>query len=134
MTDPMNPPQNNQSGAATSTGLEPNVSALLSYVFGAVSGLIFFLIEKKHREVRFHAAQSVLFGVVAIAVAVGASIISVILPSVLAWIFSAVMFLVWLGMFGVWIFLVVSGYQLKHVKLPVIGDYAEKMAAGQPVQ
>jgi hypothetical protein len=30
----------------SSTGLDENIAALLSYVFGWVSGLIFFLIEK----------------------------------------------------------------------------------------
>src|SRR3954447_25021680 len=47
----------------SSTGLEENVAALLSYVFGWVSGLIFFLIEKDSRLVRFHAMQSLLFNV-----------------------------------------------------------------------
>lgn len=109
------------------------MSALLSYLLGAISGLIFFLIEKKHQEVRFHAAQSLLFSAAAAVVAIVSSIISAILPSGILWIFSALMLLVWLGVVGVWIYLVVCGYQLKHVKLPVIGDFAEKMAASQPV-
>lgn len=133
MSNPVNPAHENTPGATTSTGLEPNLSALLSYIFGAVSGLIFFLIEKKHQEVRFHAAQSLLFSAAAVVVAIVSSIISAILPFGILWIFSALMLLVWLGMLGVWIFLMVSGYQLKHVKLPVIGDFAEKMAASQPV-
>src|SRR6185369_15280 len=44
----------------SSTGLDENLAALLSYVFGWISGLIFFLIEKESRLVRFHAMQSVL--------------------------------------------------------------------------
>src|SRR5678809_492310 len=47
----------------SSTGLDENIAALLSYVFGWVSGLIFFLIEKESRLVRFHAMQSILFNV-----------------------------------------------------------------------
>src|SRR5215213_8757760 len=47
----------------SSTGLDENVAALLSYIFGWVSGLIFFLIEKDSRLVRFHAMQSILFNV-----------------------------------------------------------------------
>jgi uncharacterized membrane protein len=39
------------------------VSGLLAYLFGWVTGLVFFLIEKEHREVRFHAAQSILVSV-----------------------------------------------------------------------
>src|SRR5689334_519368 len=47
----------------SSTGLDENIAALLSYVFGWVSGLIFFLIEKESRLVKFHAMQSILLNV-----------------------------------------------------------------------
>ena len=47
----------------SSTGLDENIAALLSYVFGWLSGLIFFLIEKDSRLVRFHAMQSILLNV-----------------------------------------------------------------------
>lgn len=46
----------------SSTGLDENVAGLLCYVLGWVTGLIFFLIDKRP-YVRFHAAQSiVVFG------------------------------------------------------------------------
>ncbi|MGH3519661.1 MAG: DUF4870 domain-containing protein [Haloechinothrix sp.] len=125
------PPQDNPAGAVTSTGLEPNIAALLSYVLGAITGLIFFLIEKKHQEVRFHAAQSLLFSGGLAVLAIVVNILLFALPWGLAGVISAVMLLVWLAAFGVWIYLMVSAYQLKHVKLPVIGDFAEKMAASQ---
>jgi uncharacterized membrane protein len=56
----------NGTATGTSTGLDPKVAGLLSYLFGWVTGLIFFLIEKEHREVRFHAAQSILVSLVLI--------------------------------------------------------------------
>ena len=47
----------------TSTGIQPNVAGLLSYVLGWLTGLIFFLIEKENKFVRFHALQSmIVFG------------------------------------------------------------------------
>src|SRR5438105_9937453 len=49
----------------SSTGLDENIAALLSYVFGWVSGLVFFLMEKDSKRVRFHAMQFILFCVVA---------------------------------------------------------------------
>src|ERR1051325_7645208 len=52
----------------SSTGLDENIAALLSYVFGWVSGLIFFLIEKDSRLVRFHAMQSILLNAAALVV------------------------------------------------------------------
>ena len=45
----------------TSMGMQPNIEAGLSYVLGWVTGLIFFLMEKQNRFVRFHAMQSILF-------------------------------------------------------------------------
>src|SRR5712691_10670242 len=51
----------------TSTGLNGRTEALLSYVLGWFSGLIFFVIERKNRFVRFHAAQSfIFFGIVSV--------------------------------------------------------------------
>ena len=40
------------------SGLEENVAGLLCYVLGWVTGLIFFLIDKRP-FVKFHAAQSI---------------------------------------------------------------------------
>ena len=37
------------------SGLQPNIASLLAYLFGLVGGIIFVLIEKENREVRFHA-------------------------------------------------------------------------------
>src|SRR5689334_2742884 len=51
-----------QSGKS-STGLDENVAALLSYIFGWITGLIFFLIEKNSQLVRFHAMQAILYNV-----------------------------------------------------------------------
>ena len=45
----------------TSTGLAPNVQALLCYLGWWVTGLIFFFVEKKNNWCRFHAAQSIVF-------------------------------------------------------------------------
>src|SRR5579862_10055086 len=44
--------------AAPTSGLEENVAGLLCYVLGWITGLIFFLIDKRP-FVRFHAAQSI---------------------------------------------------------------------------
>lgn len=52
----------------TSTGLMPNVASLLCYVGGWISGIIFFVLEQKNMDVRFHAAQSIIvFGTLTIA-------------------------------------------------------------------
>src|SRR5271157_1873168 len=54
---PLPAPAQNYSPAATS-GLSENAAATLSYVLGWLTGIIFYLIDKRP-YVRFHAAQSI---------------------------------------------------------------------------
>jgi len=124
----------------SSTGLDENIAALLSYVFGWVSGLIFFLIEKDSRLVRFHAMQSLLFnvlvGVVAIALWIVLFVVFLVVSYVsgaLATILSLLSILVW-AVFGLvimagWILCLVKAFQSQYFKLPVIGNFAEKFSA-----
>jgi uncharacterized membrane protein len=122
----------------SSTGLDENVAALISYIFGWVSGLIFFLMEKDSKLVRFHAMQSILFNVlVAIVCFVGwiITVVLVLIASSLADALGAVSGilagLVWLvivvGILIAWILCLVRAYQGKFFKLPVIGNIAEKI-------
>ena len=70
----------------TSTGLEENVASMLCYVLGWVSGLVFFLLEKENKTVRFHAMQSIVtFGALNLAVIV-LSQIPFFIGLVVAWI------------------------------------------------
>lgn len=117
-----------QSGAAasgpTSMGMQPNVAAGLSYLLGWVTGLIFFLMEKQNRFVRFHAMQSILFfgGLTVLSILVNIlSGIGIPLIFVLGYLINLV------GFAG-WIILLINGFQGKYFKLPYIGDYAEKYA------
>src|SRR5579872_6821077 len=51
-----------QTTPSVQSGMSENVAALLSYLLGWITGIIFFLIDKRP-FVRFHAAQSiVVFG------------------------------------------------------------------------
>lgn len=104
-------------------GLAPNIAALLAYLFGWIGGLIIYLTQKD-REVRFHGAQSVLtFGGLAVLIVL-LSILN-IGGSVFV---ATIILLLYLLSFGLWIFLSIQGYQMKHIKLPMIGDIAERWA------
>ncbi len=112
----------------TSMGLSQNVASGLSYVFGWVTGLIFFFIEKKNRVVRFHAMQSILFFG-------GAAVLELVLRFVsatnvpfLSLLAACVIGLIGLATFVGWIVLMINGFQGKYFKLPIIGDYAERYA------
>jgi len=102
----------------TSMGLEPNVAGLLCYVLGWVTGLIFFILEKENKFVRFHAMQSIVtFGAITVA-----SIVLSFIPFIgwiLGWLLSV------LG-FVLWIILMIKAYQGQRFKLPWAGNFAEK--------
>lgn len=103
----------------TSTGLDPNVAAALSYALGWVSGAVVLLFETENRFVRFHAMQSVIvFGSLSLAWMVALS-----LP-VLGWI---VAFLVIPPASAVlWLILMYKAYQGERFKVPGAGDMAEQ--------
>jgi len=102
----------------TSSGMDQNVAGLLCYVAGWITGLIFFLIEKENRFVRFHAMQSIItFGSLTVLFIVLGMIpfLNLVLVPILA-ILQLIL----------WIVLMVKAYQGQLFKLPVIGDMAEK--------
>ena len=110
----------------TSMGMDQNVEAGLSYVLVWVTGIIFFLMEKQNRFVRFHAMQSILFFG-------GLSVLYIILNIVGNFPFLGLLSLCASGLVGLvwfigWIVLLINGFQGKYFKLPVIGDYAERYA------
>lgn len=117
-------------GAApnSSTGLATNVASLLTYVLGWVTGLVFLLIEKKDETVRWHAAQSfvVFLGVTVVFFAL--SIIGIILAMLpflhfLTWPLMGLLFpILQLGVFVLWILLMVKAYQGQKMELPFVKD------------
>src|SRR5437870_13903033 len=84
------------------SGLSENLTALLSYVFGWITGLIFLLIDKRS-YVRFHAAQSIV-------VFLGLHILQAVLGAIFGmhW---------WSGGFGSWAAFTVGGLLLNLVSL-----------------
>jgi uncharacterized membrane protein len=114
----------------TETGLEPNVAGLLCYVAGWVSGIVFLLLEKKDKFVRFHAIQSIIvfgaFSVVWIIFGVvrGGSIY---FSAHGLWVFFSVIYwILWVFGMILWIILMVKAYRGEKYKLPVSGNLAEK--------
>ena len=116
----------------SSTGMQPNVAGLLSYVLGWITGLVFFLIEKENKFVRFHAAQSIIVSgalfIFYIVVMVLTTILAMIGLGVLIPLFALINGLVGLAGLILWILLMVKAYQGEMFKLPIAGDMADKMA------
>jgi uncharacterized membrane protein len=107
--------------AGTSTGLSPNVAALLCYVAGWITGIIFFVLEQRNKFVRFHAAQAIVaFGAITVA-----GVLLGLIP-VVGGAFSSIM-----GIIGfiIWIIMMVKAANGEWYKLPWAGDVAEKIVA-----
>ena len=135
-TPPPPPPPGQRPPAAsqTSTGLDPKLAGLLCYILGIITGLIFFLIEKSNDVVRFHAAQSIVFSGAVIVLWIVLMIVGLILTSI-SWtlgnLFGLLTLVLWLGLFVVWVVLLIKGYSGEKWKLPVLGDMAERIASSQ---
>jgi uncharacterized membrane protein len=101
----------------TSTGLDANLAAALTYLVGFVSGIVFLVIEKENRFVRFHALQSVLaFGAI--------TLLWVLLNAVPLLGFVLGVLVIIPGSAIIWLFLMFKAYQGEEFKLPIVGSIA----------
>ena len=105
----------------SSTGLAENIAGLLCYMLGWVSGIVFLLLERESKFVKFHAVQSIIiFGVLSV------------LSGLLGWIpvlGLIVRIISGILAFVLWILLMVKAGQGKRYKIKWAGDYAERWAA-----
>lgn len=121
--------QTPQTTPSAQSGMAENVAGLLCYVLGWLTGIIFFLIDKRP-FVRFHAAQSiVVFG--------GLHVINIVLGIMLG---AGFMMMGRFGAFGLgaalyglislvalvlWILLMVKAYQGEKFEVPVAAGIAK---------
>jgi uncharacterized membrane protein len=116
--------------AAGGTGLEENVAGLLCYALWWLTGLIFYLIDKRP-TVRWHAAQSItLFGCLFVGYIVLGPILGVGVMAggaaglALGWFLHGILDI---AAFVLWILLMVKAYQGQKFRVPVAADLAEKI-------
>lgn len=128
--------------AETSTGLDENAAAALSYVLGWLTGIVMFLVESDNEHVRFHAAQSiVVFGglfVLSIAISVIQGAFSAtaslggtggsIAFGLLSMLIGLVSFVVWIAALVLWVYLMVRAYQGHDPRVPIAAGIAENFA------
>lgn len=110
-----------------STRPAANVAGVLCYIFGWISGLVFILIKKQDKFVRFHAMQSVIvFGALTIVESIFIGLeIAIFMPINVITLPS---FLIFALGFLLWVILMVKAYQGTMYKLPLAGNLAEKWA------
>ncbi len=121
--------------------LVSGLAYLSMIIAGPIIPLILFLIEK-NPFAKFHAAQATLLSAAVYVIAIAAGIVSSIIFASAAAANSSI-----LGIFGVipecvagivaiaglvyWIMGMINGFQGKFFKMPLIGDFAERMAGAQ---
>ena len=101
----------------TSTGFDANVAAALSYLVGFVTGIIFLLVEKENKFVRFHAMQSTLLFVGIVAIDIFLQLVPIL--GALVVIFVVIPLSAFL-----WLYLMFRAYQGDEFKLPLVGQMA----------
>jgi uncharacterized membrane protein len=107
--------------------LPTHVASALCYSLSFVSGAVFLMLEHEDRSVRFHAYQSILVGVVAMALMAGITILGWVPPlglflgAVLRWLTG----FAWLALS---VFLVLKAYGGENYQLPYLGHRAARLA------
>jgi uncharacterized membrane protein len=97
----------------SSTGLEPNVAAGLAVLLGWVGGLVFFLLEKDSKFVKFYGFQNMI-----------TCLLAMLSPiPVLGWLLGIFVFVMW-------IMQLINAFGGKVFKVPIIGDMAMNQAMG----
>ena len=107
--------------AKTSMGLEENIAGALCYILTWLTGIVFLILEKDNKFVRFHAWQSI-----------ATFLPLTVIAWIIGWIFMWIPFigwtistLIWILVLILWLILMFKAYQGEMYKLPIVGDFAE---------
>jgi len=115
----------------TSTGIDAPLASVLCYAGWWLTGLVFLVVERKDKDVRFHAAQSVvLFGALSAAmIALGSvSVVALLLPGPAFRLLQATGNLVWLVAVLLWIALLVRTFRGETWRVPLASGVADRIA------
>ena len=111
---------------STSIDLQPNFAAALSYLGWWLTGLIFVISERRNRFVRFHAMQSILtFAILSLVWLILQLIFSIPIIGLVGCVLRPVLIFATLAL---WLGLMAIALLGRKIKIPVIGDLAERLA------
>jgi uncharacterized membrane protein len=121
------PPMGTQASAG---GLDTNLASALAYLLGFITGILFLVMApyNQNRTIRFHAFQSIFLSVGWFVLVIVINILSFILPWFLSTLLWFVLMIGGLGIFVLWLVLMLKAYQGSKLVLPIVGPLAEKQA------
>jgi uncharacterized membrane protein len=110
-------------GSKSLFDLDEKISGLLCYALGWISGIIYFVLEKSNKFVRFHALQSTVWFLLLF-------IVNIVLGwlvwiPVIGSIIGVLQWLIGLLSLASWIYLMVMANKGATFKIPIIGDAVE---------
>ncbi len=131
----------------TTMGIDPAVAAGLAYLFGGhfagVLPIIWLVVEKRNRFIRFNAAQALLligaafvgFVVAAVVIVAGALVGLSYQPAgaALVGVGIALIVALTLALIALDIWGIIAGFSGKYVKFPLVGALAARLVGGPPV-
>ena len=128
------PPVPPNPSVAAGTGLSSNAAAALCYLLWFITGIIFLVVEPYSRDkfVRFHAYQSIAFGMVALILEIVWNMILSIGFLSFGFVFAIiglVSSVIWLGIIAFWVFLMYKAYNKETYMIPILGEWASRQAA-----
>jgi uncharacterized membrane protein len=120
---------------SSSTGLEPRTASALAYLAGPFSGALILFAESTNQDVRFHAWQSVValggLGLAVLASYLLATVALFVSATALT-LMLGVAYVIWVVLVIVWALCLWKALSGGRWKLPLAGDYAERLATSNP--
>src|SRR4051794_36884149 len=125
-----------QPGVTEGTGLPRNIAAALACIFPLVGGIVFYIVDRRDRYVRFYALQSIVLGTVICVISLCLNIAT----GILHFVFRLIPFLdrLFLSFFGLlsaiaavvfvllWIPLIWNAYRGKTFEMPYLWKAAKR--------
>ena len=118
-----------------------NISGAMCYILGLITGIIFFILGKDNKFVKFHAVQSIIFSIIVIIIS---QILSAFTTASLMTMYntdlmtmyasygtlSAITSISWvinIVILVIWIFVMYKAYLGEKYHIPIIGNLTERV-------
>jgi uncharacterized membrane protein len=130
---PPSPPYAVGPTISPTVGMTDNMAGALCYLFGFITGILFLVLApyNQNRDIRFHAFQSIFLNIAWVALWIVVTIVLIpfrYIPFLGLFISIVLQFVLGLGGFIIWIYMMFKTYNGEKIVLPIVGPMADKQA------